>query len=81
MSSFPGLVHEVPEIMHISGVPLVGNVFKTVGIGVFLYCSLLYGMFLFVWNVPCDDLRSMSHSFDSTEFRDGTFMIEYTRHY
>ena len=56
-------------------------VMDNVGIGVFLYCSLLYGMFLFVWNVPCDDSRSMSHSFDSTELRDGTFMIEYTRHY
>jgi hypothetical protein len=35
----------------------------------------------FVWNVPCDDSRSMSHSFDSTGLRDGTLIIEYTRHY
>jgi hypothetical protein len=54
-----------------------GEIHEGIEVLVFLCCSLLYG----IWNVPCDDSRSMSHSFDSTGLRDGTLMIEYTRHY
>ena len=70
------------ELMKINFCSCLCTKERTASVGICI--SLLFFVIRnvpFVWNVPCDDSRSMSHSFDSTELRDGTLMIEYTRHY